>query len=116
MRNSTAPASRTELLARARHEALATMGRATFVRRSRVLPLGVPLAALAAAAALVAAATQPRPIWHRYSRRARRTHGMRSAGLAMLAAGGTLGATWVAAHAEWARHERAWRAQHGYDG
>jgi hypothetical protein len=109
----TAPESRAELLARARQEARATMGRAAFVRR-RLLPLGVPLAALAAAAALTGALAQDRPIWRRYSRRARREDGLRAAGLALLAAGGALGATWAAAHGEWALHERARRTARGF--
>ena len=112
MSTPPAPTSRAQLLARARLEARIARGRTAFVQRSRLLPLGVPLAALAAAGVLLNAATHPRPVWRRYSRRARREDAQRTTALALLAAGGALGATWLAARAEWARHERRHRADH----
>jgi hypothetical protein len=114
MSNPPAPASRAQLLARARLEARIARGRTAFVRRSRLLPLGLPLAALAAAGALLNEHARPRPVWRRYSRRARREDTVRAAALALLAAGGTLGATWIAARAEWAKHERRHRADHSW--
>lgn len=109
-----APASRAQLLARARLESRIARGRTAFVRSARLLPLGVPLAALAAAGVLLGAHAQPRPVWRRYSRRARHEDARRAAALALLAAGGTLAATWVAARAEWARHEHRHRTDHGW--
>lgn len=105
------PASRAELLARARLAARAVRGRTAFVRDARLLPLGLPLATLAALAAVAGARTTPRPIWRRHSRRARREDAMRAGALALLAAGGTLAATWIAARAEWARDERMRRGE-----
>jgi hypothetical protein len=110
MPSTNAPASRAQLLAHARLVARMTRGRTVFVRDARLLPLGLPLAALAAVGVLAAAHGRSQPAWRRYSRRARRADAVRSAGLALLAAGGTLGATWLAAQAEWGRHERAYRA------
>ena len=110
MPSTNAPASRAQLLAHARLTARMSRGRASFVRDARLLPVGLPLAALAAAGVLAAAHARPQPVWRRHSRRARREDAARSAGLALLAAGGMLGATWLAAQAEWGRHERAYRA------
>jgi hypothetical protein len=113
MPSPSVPASREQLLARARLAARVTRGRAAFVRDARLLPLGVPLAALAAVGVLLAAHERERPVWRRYSRRARRADQTRAAGLALLAAGGMLGATWLAARAEWERQERAYRGEGG---
>lgn len=107
-----APTSRAQLLARARLEARIARGRPAFVRRARLLPLGAPLAVLAAAGVALTVGTQPKPVWRRYSRRARREDLQRTTALALLAAGGALGATWLAARAEWARHERRHREDH----
>ncbi|MDF1504906.1 hypothetical protein [Roseisolibacter sp. H3M3-2] len=111
MPSTNAPASRAQLVARARLTARIARGRAAFVRDARLLPIGLPLAALTAVGVLLAAQARPRPVWRKYSRRARREAAAHAAGLALLAAGGTLGATWLAAQAEWGRHERAYQTR-----
>lgn len=111
MSSTHAPASRAELLLRARLEARAIRGRTAFIRQARLLPLGIPLAALAALAAVAGARSEPRPIWRRHSRRARREDALRAAALGLLAGGGALGATWIAASAEWTRDERRRRGE-----
>ena len=109
-----APVSRAELIARARHEARVIRGRSAFVRDTRVLPIGVPLAALAAAAVLVSAQRARRgPARISRSRRRQRADAVRDVGLAVLAAGGTLALTWLAARGEWGWRERDWRDAFG---
>jgi hypothetical protein len=104
-----APSSPHELLARARQAARLAHGRAAFVGRARVLPVGVPLAALAAVATVAAL----RPDRTR-GRRRRRAAYRRTAGAALLAAAGALAGAWAEAEIEWALRERAYRRQRGW--
>ena len=102
------PSSPQELLARARQVSRLTRGRATFVRRGRLLPVGVPLAAVAAAATL--ATLRPDRV---RGRRRRQAAYRRATGVALLAAAGALAVAWAEAEAEWALRARAYRRAHG---
>jgi hypothetical protein len=99
--------SKSELLARARQAARISLGRATFVRDARVLPIGVPLA-LGVAAVVYSRAVEERRDWRRPWRR----RGMdRGDALAMAAAAlaGTVALSYVGARVEWEVRRRAWR-------
>jgi hypothetical protein len=100
-------ASKSELLARARQAARISLGRATFVRDARVLPIGVPLA-LGVAAVVCSRAAEERRDWRRPWRR----RGLdRGDALAMAAAAlaGTVALSYVGARVEWEMRRRAWR-------
>jgi hypothetical protein len=101
-------ASKSELLARARQAARISLGRATFVRDARVLPIGVPLA-LGVAAVVYSRATEERREWRRGWRRRQRLDTGDALALAAAALAGTVALTYVGARMEWEMRRRAWR-------
>ena len=100
-------ASKSELLSRARQAARMSLGRATFVRDARVLPIGVPLA-LGVAAMVYARAMEEHRDWRRAWRPRRRATGDALA-MAAAALAGTVAAAYVGARVEWSMRRRAWR-------
>jgi hypothetical protein len=111
MSSHNVPRSKRELLARARHEARVTLGRAAFVRDARVLPLGVPialgLAALAYSRAVRTRHTWPRDWRHPITSRRRRQS--EALGVAAAALGGAVALAYLEARLEWTLRERRWR-------
>jgi hypothetical protein len=86
------PQSRAELRRRARLEARVARGKSVFVWEGRLLPVGLPLAALAGWV-----------VWRR----------TRSEARAFAAAAGTLAGTFAAAQLEWKVQRRRHRKLHG---
>jgi hypothetical protein len=106
------PASKTELLARARDAARISLGRAAFVRDARVLPIGVPLA-LGVAAIVYSRALHDGRDWRRLWRPRRRGQGDALA-LAATALVGAVALSYVGARVEWELRRRAWREREEY--
>ena len=104
--------SKSELLARARQAARISLGRATFVRDARVLPIGVPLA-LGVAALVYAQAVEERRDWRRMGRRRPRVARSDALAMATAALAGTLALSYVGARVEWEARRRAWRELQG---
>ena len=99
--------SKSELLSRARQAARISLGRATFVRDARVLPIGVPLA-LGVAAMVYSRATEDRRDWRRAWRRRGLAPGDAMA-MAAAALVGTVALSYVGARLEWEMRRRSWR-------
>ncbi|MBV9879655.1 MAG: hypothetical protein JO180_04125 [Gemmatirosa sp.] len=105
----SAPRSKTELLARARHEARLSLGRAAFVRDARVLPIGVPIA-LGVAAVVYARAARDAGRWHvRRAWRGPRRAPREPLAVAAAVLVGAVALTYVEARIEWEVRRRAWR-------
>jgi len=92
----------------ARQAARISLGRATFVRDARVLPIGVPLA-LGVAAIVYSRAAEERRDWRRGWRRRQRLDTGDALVLAAAALAGTVALTYVSARVEWEMRRRAWR-------
>ena len=106
------PASKSELLTRARQAARISLGRATFVRDARVLPIGVPIA-LGVAALVYSRAIEERRDWRDWRRAWRPRRRDRGDAFAMAAAAlvGTVALAYVGARVEWEMRRRTYREQ-----